>query len=168
MKKIFKDRLLKLAEHLERGKKLHKKFDFAYLTASPNPNYSSEAWNAWYNTVDELGNRDYAKEPQQFFTLKPYHCGTAGCALGEMPVVSRKWNFSKDSEPHLKGSRRGAFDSAESWFGITEDESSHLFEPDNQNPELFGGCRVGEKATAKQIAKNIRAFVRIKEKKVKR
>lgn len=153
MKALFKRRLLKLAEHLERGKLIHAVFDFSVLNVTCS---DLEQWNSF--------KKDNCGYPLGVTSYPPHKCGTLGCALGEMPAVSKKWNFSKESEPHLKGSRKGSFDSAEGWFGLEEQEAAHLFAPGEQEPKYYGGDLLGRNATAKQVAANIRAFIKKKEK----
>lgn len=133
MRKKYKKRLLDLATHLEKGKLIHETFDFKYLNYNNNESFAGPA---------------------------PYTCGTAGCALGEMPAVSKSWNFDKYAEPHLKGTSKDPFRSAEKWFDISESAAEHLFNPNEQNPTEFGGKDLNTEATAKQVAANIRAFVK--------
>lgn len=138
MKKIYKDRLLKLAKHLETGKLGHKEFNFSTL------NFGKGA---------EKG------------------CGTAGCALGECPIVfPRQWSFvgqgvGEVSKPCLKKfkSEGSSFLSAVEFFDIDEDEADHLFQPGTQYPNVWGGKELNHHATRKQVAANIRAFVARKE-----
>lgn len=73
MKPLYKNRLLKLAKHLESGKLAHEKFDFC-----------------WFNR-GEFKN----------FT-KPNKCGTRGCALGECPVLWKSWNWHFNSVVYKK------------------------------------------------------------------
>jgi hypothetical protein len=131
-------RLLKVTRHLERGKLVHKKFDFGRVNDGP---------------------------------LNKKGCGTLGCAMGELPdIFPRDWGF--DPEGMLKKSRRPIcrwtetilrrqFD-IEEYFNITKDERLHLFYPDVQKPYIFGGKKLGRKASRKAVAKNIRAFVSLK------
>lgn len=142
MKAIHKKRLLKLAEHLEKGKLIHKVFDFATFNSE-----KKEPIPGW----------DYHK----YIEAKPYKCGTLGCALGEMPAVDKKkWNFDKTANPHLKGTRKSAWDSAEEYFGISDTAVEHLFSPHSQDTDEYGGVLLGDDATAKQVASNIRKFVK--------
>lgn len=136
MKAIHKKRLLKLADHLEKGKLGHKKFDFSVVNA------------------DTAGNE-----------LAKNGCGFAGCAIGECPIAfPREWCFTKGAAllRGRKAARSGlgnrlqAFSSAEDFFGLTKVESYHLFSPGRQ----FHGSYLGIDATPKQVARNIRAFVK--------
>lgn len=137
MTKIHKKRLLKLAQHLERGKLGHDKFDF----------------NVFHKV----------------------NCKTAGCAVGECPILwPRVFRFGTQlrngiANVYLKRELTANEDAAALFFGLTGEESSHLFIPTvvgdhpNQQPELFGGRVLGPHATRKQVASNIRAFLKKKE-----
>lgn len=128
-----KKRLLKLADHLEKGKLGHKRFDFSQ-----------------YNNV-----------------LKP-ECGTAGCAIGECPIVfPSNWKFDERGAPVLKRFRRAnpvfqTINSGEIFFDLDDNEFAHLFTPEQQLPDTYGGKILTSKATRKQVAANIRAFVESK------
>lgn len=131
MKKVYKDRLLKLAEHLEKGKLGHKKFDFAVYNCGEE---------------DKRG------------------CGTNGCAIGELPILfPRKWKFDFFGNPRLKIGSASEMADGKEFFNLDNDEYNHLFVPQYQTPHLFGGKYLGDNATRKQVAKNIRSFIRVKE-----
>jgi hypothetical protein len=97
-------------------------------------------------------------------------CGTAGCALGECPTVfPRQWKLSGSyhPDPRLRRTRKAPGDSfcdAEYFFGLTGSEAMHLFHPNEQNTDAFGGKHLGESATRRQVASNIRAFIKKMEK----
>lgn len=145
MKALHKKRLLKLADHLERGKLIHQRFNF-------------NRWNA-----DEQGEQ-----------LEINGCGFAGCAIGECPGVFKAWGW-KRGHPILNKNRRVSVSperSAMEWFGLMEAEVRHLFIPtdflgDNQFPKEYGGRVLFATATPKQVAANIRAFIKRKEKETK-
>lgn len=99
-------------------------------------------------------------------------CGTAGCALGEMPLAfpdlvewrGQKWGVL----PGLIGNESitDSFQIAEHLFSITSEESGLLFAPSEESaggPQSFGGEFLGSDATPKQVAANIRAFVAHKQ-----
>lgn len=133
MKKIHANRLRKLADHLKKGKLGHKNFDFGSYNADVP---------------------DGAK------------CGTAGCALGECPFVfPRDWEFCGPffGDLKLKSKPRDlAFNCAVEFFGVEFGEVFHLFYPNNQLPEKFGGIRLKHDATSKEVAANIYAFLKAK------
>lgn len=133
-------RLKKLADHLENGKLGHKIFTFRY-----------------YNTgfKDEEHNK----------------CGTMGCALGECPILFKKsWNFNYRGLPvikeYVKHKYMGAVDSAMKFFQLSNYDAMCLFIPEayNRNPEIEGFKTLDDKATRKQVARNIRKFIEYKRK----
>lgn len=90
-----------------------------------------------------------------------YHCGTLGCALGECPVLFKKdWAFYTELDiPILRNKDFGALTSAKEFFGIEELAVEHLFYPKMQNTKNFGGKFLTDKATRRQVANNILAFI---------
>lgn len=124
-----RERLLLLAEHLEKGKLGHAQFNFGIFNDSHAPT-----------------------------------CGTAGCAIGECPILFPKdWNWGKRGEPLLiDGRRYDASEDGERFFGLDEREFDHLFIPLCQ-VHLYGGEILDDDATAAEVAANIRAFVAIKD-----
>lgn len=153
-KAIYRKRLEKLAKHLETGKLGHKFFDFSE-----------------YSFTDSEDGRK----------RNPYHCGTAGCALGECPVVFPKsWRFLKGDTPFfvrilpalpcepkpLTNGRDRPFRSACRFFELSADEAEHLFYPNGQRPLRFGGRTLDQDATRKQVARNMRAFIKVKSQQV--
>jgi hypothetical protein len=127
----YRKRLEKLATHLESGKLGHKKFDFS----------------VWNRTKDRND-------------AEPYSCGYAGCAIGECPIVfPRDWKFTGTGGVGLKVDHDYEDEDAVTFFGITRSELYHLFVPDLQHIDLYGGKQLGVKATRKQVAKNIRIFI---------
>jgi hypothetical protein len=129
----YKRRLLKLATHLESGKLGHERFKFSAYNSFPK-------------------NQD--RGPR---------CGTAGCAIGECPIVwPRRWRFGSGGYPCIVGCDDQPRWSGTEFFGLDLDEYNHLFVPYNQNPCQFGGRELGLNATRGQVAKGIREFVKIK------
>jgi len=126
-----KERLLKLAEHLESGKLGHKKFNFSVYNCKMNYNDS------------------------------PFECGYTGCAIGELPIIfSDEWSFSDNGMPNLiVDSSDYVSDDAMEFFDITLEQFSHLFSPDNQMPERFGGKHLSDNATRYDVADGIRSFI---------
>ncbi len=139
----FKNRLLKLADHLEKGKLGHKKFDF---------------------NVYDIGQRIISKN----VIGQKINCGTNGCAIGECPVLfPRQWFFYELNRPMLR-SHGSTQQSGEDFFGISQEEYRHLFLPSDkwettQQPKLFGGRILGPRAKKQSVANNIRAFIKKKE-----
>lgn len=106
-------------------------------------------------------------------------CGTAGCALGEMPIIApKRWMFDHRSNyvPVLRHtSMPNSFSSAEKWFGIDRDHVELLFVPGiigvprqhaGVDPDLVL-LRNGPRATKHQVASSIRRYVRLIERRQK-
>jgi hypothetical protein len=161
-----KERLLKLADHLENGKLLHNKFDFRYLNGR----------------MFEFAN---------LTSINP--CGSCGCALGELPAIFKEWEFSRKDNfrPRLINAndiarrikRFLSFDDAEIFFDISPTECVILFNPyddyeyfdENSNitpakrgilqmkihGEIFQS--ISPDSTKEDVANHIREFVRLKE-----
>ncbi len=130
--------LLQLADHLEKGELLHEKFDI----------------DAFNKAIDGI----------LFEKLGVANCGTSGCALGEMPLLDKRWIFSRcssSSGTYVYFESNSNFRSAcQEYWGLTQKECIHLFVSDNQSIELYGGKVLTSRATKKQVAKNIRIFVK--------
>lgn len=151
MERKYKDRLKKLAKHLIEGKLGHKKFDF----------------NTW-NTGSHMKGSIWRTEE-----VPPGSCGYAGCAIGECPIVfKRAWKFDAAADPIIREPltvEGGWWDSkaelsGRQFFGLDKSEFNHLFIPEGQNTEQYGGRYLGEKAKAKSVGKNILAFLERKAK----
>lgn len=136
MKHYHRQRLLKLATHLESGELSHQKFDFGFFhlpfvrcAASTKPDNSNL-------------------------------CGFAGCAVGECPAVfPKRWRMARFG-PKLKGTRGlSTLEQAQKDFDLRQLEAQHLFIPGEQKPSTFGGRFLEATATRRQVAKNIRIFV---------
>ena len=137
-------RLLKLARHLEAWKKSkkkgHKFFDFSKITDST-----------------EKGK-----------------CGSSGCAIGEMPIVFPKhlaYNGTNKDTGYitikLKGTRKVDFNAARRFFELKKNDSFVLFAPDNQDFYEYRDVGLNylcDNATPKDVAGNIRKFVKWKRK----
>lgn len=152
-----KARLLKLARHLETGSLGHRKFNFEYVhVVDPG------------KTKIKVG-RDLK------VTVKP--CNAAGCALGELPFAfPGEWKYPEprlemdgdkivahviEELPQLIGGSDGYFHlNVQTFFEIDSNQMRHLFYPGDQIPSEYGGMDLGSNATRKQVAANIRAFVR--------
>lgn len=92
-------------------------------------------------------------------------CGTAGCAIGELPIVfPEDWEFGATGNPiptdnkWLKvGASRSKYDftfvASQVWFDISEDEWDHLFLEDGY-PVIDA-----DEVTPSMVAARIREFV---------
>lgn len=140
MRKQFRERLEKLATHLESGKLGHAKFDFSAINET----------------------RDHAIPPCG-------KCGYAGCALGELPIVfPRLWKFGAYGHTVLRSPRTmraqnsgDSFSHSEEFFGLTCGESLGLFS--GCNPRPWAKTDLRPDATRKQVARGIRMFLRWKK-----
>lgn len=133
LKKLYRDRLLKLATFLE--KLPRKKFNFNTVVTGPDiPN-------------------------------KTFSCGSVACAIGWCPVVfpslaayvtgSDGWPWTVKT---MSDGRDGYVPTGMNLFGLTYDESNALFSPDCGSE--IGLPSLPDTATPKQVAKNIRTFVK--------
>ncbi len=126
------ERLLKLADHLESKNRHHKRFNFSILTSGK-----------WIGET---------------------YCGTSGCAMGELPIVFPfHFKFENRYIPtvvYIPSPWNFITIGVARFFGINSCQVKHLFYPNSQLTDAFGGARLGEHASAKQVAKNIRAFVK--------
>jgi hypothetical protein len=138
---VGKRRLLKLADHLEKGPKkakwAHKKFNYAFFDSEDG----------------EMNSK--------------YHCGTAGCAIGECPAVfPRYWKFQADQFGGFlniilnNDFSRYEFQAAQEFFKINEGEAEYLFNPGGAWWAERYKNHLSNNATAKQVAKHIRKFVK--------
>ncbi len=101
---------------------------------------------------------------------KPY-CGTAGCMGGEVPGIwPRHWKWVEGvhgqsfypclrnpSDPTNTVTR---YDLGE-FFGLSESQTRHLFYPDWQNPEAYGGQTLSHTATRKEVVDQLDTFIRL-------
>jgi hypothetical protein len=89
------------------------------------------------------------------------HCGSVGCALGELPVLFPKsWEFSGEGnyESILFANKNYNFPAAEEFFGITENDVNDLFVPVQKRWWLRGSW-LKKNTTAKAVARSIRTYV---------
>ena len=142
MIRIRFDRLQELADHLLHGELIHEKFDFETYNSS--------------DTYDEEGNQVFNHHP----TIK--NCGSAGCALGELPRLNPDWYFAKNGVLMYIADGVEYFDAegAVVYFGITEEQEQHLFWPNMQVPEFgYNVGRLDSFATKEEVAHNILDFI---------
>ncbi len=128
---MHKERLLKLADHLEYGKIGHAKFDFSVL------------------------NSDETRLPMRG------KCGTLGCAIGECPIAfPEDWGFFETGIRIFNNPAADEWRSVTEFFQITQYAAQHLFMPFDQDVEKYGGEHLGDNATKEKVAANIRVFVK--------
>lgn len=148
---IYDERLLHLAEHLEKGKLLHDEFYFLVYSIS-----SDTAPRSLYRPKDRNV------------------CQTAGCAMGECPAAfPGVWKL-RDVEDGSGGKTPVLVDPpvdlavpdapcccANWFFRLKPGEYDHLFVPNMQQEHL--GPKLNNRATKEQVAANIRRFVEFRQ-----
>jgi len=142
MQALYKKRLAKLAKYLEDHDFSDPECTFGFATVTDN--------------------------------VSPKHpCGTSACAMGLMPLVDPdEWYYSFSESPligqllpyvRLLNSKLDCIDMcAKSYFGISYKELWHLFYPNRQRTEKYGGKQLDNYATADEVAHNIRQFLKRK------
>lgn len=145
MKKVHKDRLLKLADFLE--KLPRKKFDYDVVTRGEDiPRKELDCGTVgcaigWCPVVFPIQLKYRRRER---FELGPMIYNKEGLNFG--------FRESKPTPP------------VREFFGVSLEESQALFNPYRQEARYALGMRaVNEKSTPKAVAKNIRLFVKHKE-----
>lgn len=111
--------------------------------------------------ADHLENAETLEVGEFDYSISFQHrgCGTAGCAMGEASLLWPKdlpMTFLSENHGYVPSPTICAF------FGLTRDESFHLFQPYQQRTELYGGAELGFYATRYDVAAQIRAFLAIK------
>ena len=118
---------------------------------------------------------DYGKLGHEKFDFRQYNnvvgpkCGTAGCAIGECPIVwPYYWEWSNNGLPVLNGSDRvsiprninknGVIFHVMRWFDINLEQSNYLFVPDSGQCYIHGSV-LPPTATRYEVAAHIRKFV---------
>jgi len=111
----------------------------------------------------KLGHKTFDFEEVNSGPLDIKGCGTLGCAIGEMPFVHpNSWHFNRQGDLTKTSNGSCIAIEVELWYGINHAECAHLFYPYGQQPEIYGGKQLGSDPTRKKVAKNIRAFLKIK------
>jgi len=125
-----------LADHLMTGDLIHKEFDFNI-----------------YNSALRLENSRIA------------YCGTAGCAIGELPALSDDFYFTNtgrlacNSMP-VAAKHETTIGLISKYFKIPEKTARHLFVPLEQDINQFGGKKLDTDATKEEVAENIYAYLK--------
>ena len=141
MKKVYKDRLTKLAKFLMKLPK--QKFDFSLLrTVNCKTTACALGWCPSVFKEWEV-------------CKKPYETDMNDDGKITLKYFSTRLRGSKSNEPEE------SFDSAIEFFGISFEESRWLFDPYKQEDTPVR--TLDEKSTPKQVAKNILAFIKWKE-----
>lgn len=132
MKKIYKDRLIKLADFLSSVVK-PKRFDLTSITDLKN-------WDIDVELDIEL---------KKLLSEKP--CEATACAIGYLPYCFPRSFKYRDGNVELLNQYELDFGAAQSFFGINQKQSEILFDPIYYPPTKRG---------AKSVAERIRKFVR--------
>lgn len=83
-------------------------------------------------------------------------CGTAGCALGNLPFV---WPEQFPLQKVADSNVWDLFNMVESWFGLDEDESDALFNNSCEKRVAMEFPHQSEDLSPLQVAENIEWFV---------
>jgi hypothetical protein len=135
---VNKERLLKLAEHLDKGKLGHKRFDFKTFNNDVAPSHAKKKAGKY---------------------IGAHGCGTNGCAIGECPFAfPEHWSIQEDGHTKLEGCYYGGFQGAMKFFDLDWDDTTFLFMPAYNADELAEG-KLSTRAGRHQVAAHIRKFV---------
>lgn len=103
---------------------------------------------------------------------KENFCGTAGCALGELPVIWPDvfWLYSLPTGDYSVAYRNNTpgrnWDDVEDFFGLSKFEVDHLFLPRRQL-SIYGGTRRLKTIISRQeIAAHLRAFCQLSDEQI--
>lgn len=130
----YRDRLIKLARHLEKGMLGHEKFNFA-------------TFHRGKATTDFCGTEGCAigECPVVFPEEWEFHPSVYDFDAILPGLIGLE-------EPHV-------IDHAMKFFGLNKGEAYHLFLPRFQDTAKFGGKRLDESVSARKVARNIRIFL---------
>jgi hypothetical protein len=167
---MHKDRLIKLAELLERDAKdpTGVKFDLGTWAAPSEP---FERWRKVYWSAESLGLEWNSAEPTWVTNaavapdkMPKVACGTTACALGLAMISGEfaQWgmggsaDIEADGDVMLAPSCNGkfGFQAGAELFGITEEDSIYLFDP-----PCYGDITPKEAEGELMVAQRIRDFV---------
>lgn len=136
MKKIHKERLLKLYEHIQQPQKklAHKRFDFGT-----------------FNTVSASTNK-----------CGTNGCMMGELPM----LFPNKWEWHDDKVLLIKGSSYSVNMDLSSFFGLTDEEVEHITYPGMQHIEIDPYYEkhdeLSTSATKRQVVANLRRFLKIK------
>lgn len=138
LKSVYIKRLEKLRDHLAQPqeKLAHDKFCF-------------DVWNGQPSRASK----------KKFATRG---CGTAGCAFGELPYLfpdEFMWGDGCVIRTKPTSSPHNIVDGSSNFFGLTSAESLHLFMPNNQNPDAYGGIYLRSYSSLPEVTENMRIFI---------
>lgn len=157
-----KERLLKLADALEKISKKH--FDLDVITKRDH-NYISDP----ENPNNGMSDKDFVDTLKEIGKGKKFECKTAACAVGWCPSVfprTFKWNEEGDVV-NKKTGREDDIYIVNDFFSINSDQADYLFLPGEyhtseeklQYDEAMWGRNKEPKISKKRVIKRIRKFV---------
>jgi hypothetical protein len=143
MKKLFKDRLLKMADFLDTVPPKH--FCLDVITGITNHNISSKEHNRLIEASEVVTDLKEIKK-----NMKPHKCGSAACAIGWLPAMfPRSFEWRPNSgDVILRNNLLVNFSAAEHFLGLTGHQCCLLF-----IPEYYPRDHRGPKSVAKKIRK---------------
>jgi len=128
--------------------------------------------------VKRLKSKRLSVDKFDFSVVNVTNCKSRGCALGECPSLFPKyWKYDKPTKLTNGIIERGVllreggnfdFGGAEDFFGLSAEETRALFNPGDEcvvEDKTIGDLLV--EATAKQVARNIEQFIKLKDKEIK-
>lgn len=138
MKEIYKERFIKLYEHMvqPQEKLAHKVFDFEHFNI-------------------ELDN----------FDLEENICGTVGCMAGELPYIFPcDWKWVGNNILFINSeSFYSSTGNIKTFFGLNTSEVYHLFHPVSQSKYIDPNATIlYSDATKEEVVNNLRSFMMIK------
>lgn len=133
--------------------------------------------------ADHLKSKKLSVDKFDFRSWREENCKSTACAIGECPAVFPKyWKKGPSKKEIIEGRPIQVFfprlmndpndgmnssiphSAAERFFGLTSSEVNHLFYPNYQDTQVYGGRQLSDNATALQVANNIYAFLERKKK----
>lgn len=130
-------RLKKLADHLMSGRRGHMFFSIDH-----------------YNKAGYRG-----METVKYHGKTIHHCGTTGCAVGELPFLFYPYfYFNKTFGVRTKDCNH-TFTCVSEFFDLTKEEYEHLFLKGRQKTNIYGGLEYHEFTRPEEVAQNIQDFL---------
>lgn len=92
------------------------------------------------------------------------NCGTSGCLAGELPGITKDWEFHDNRYLCLRNSPTIAiFHQLGKYFDLSVREVYHLFAPEDQLTKIDPECTLLKyNSTLEEVQTNLKRFLRIK------
>lgn len=94
-------------------------------------------------------------------------CGTSGCMAGELPYAfPEDWRLDSRAcmvllrDSYGNDVEHGLCPSLKRFFELSEEEMSHLFFPEDQDTELYGGEDLHGQASLSDVLFNLDVFIK--------